>query len=641
MSTAGHEGRIDYRSLKLRVGIELHRQLNVGGKLFCSCMPVREEGPSHFTRLLRPSESELGEMDPAARFEAVKGFEIKYLYGESSSCLVEADEEPPHDVNEDALKAAISIARMLGSNVVDEVHVMRKMVIDGSNTTGFQRTMLIGIGGQLKVGDRTVGVQTVTLEEDAARIMGSEGRVKKYCLDRLGIPLIEVSLEPVEVHRSPQEVVEVAASLGRSLKSTGLVARGIGTVRQDLNISIEGSGIIEVKGVQELPLIAKIVDYEGKRLHWMRTVSEELKGRGISRERAVEGPIDVTDVLSKISKGFIRRVLSSSDVALAILARGYDGLLGDEPYPDVRIGRDLATIAKLFGLGGVIHSDELPGYGIEESMVGEIRARLGASDLDGFVIVVGNEAIASRVLEAIASKLREIVDGPPSETRAPTSDGKTRYLRPRPGAARMYPETDIPSMEITEEMMRRAEAIIPPTWDEQVKGLAGRYGLSRKLAEEILDSEMYTLFEDIISRYSVKPSVVAATLTEAITSIRREGLDVGKITEIHLKSLFEKISSDEIAKEAISDVLEAIAGDRAKTVDEAMDVLGLRTVSDDMLVDIIGEVLDANSTLIRERGEKAFGPLMGEVMSKVRGKVDGGKVSELLREALERRLAKT
>ncbi|MGC8555654.1 MAG: Glu-tRNA(Gln) amidotransferase subunit GatE [Conexivisphaera sp.] len=631
------ERELDYASLGVRVGIELHRQLSVGGKLFCGCSTEREEGTGTFRRVLVPSESELGEVDPAARFEAARGLEFEYSFGERSSCLVEADEEPPHDVNPRALEAALTVALMLGSTIVDEIHVMRKIVIDGSNTTGFQRTMLVALGGTLRVGDRSVGVQTVTLEEDAARNLGSEGRVKRYGLDRLGIPLIEVSLAPVEIKRSPQEAADVAAALGRLLKSTGAVARGIGTVRQDLNISISGSGVVEVKGVQELPLIPKIVEFEVRRLKWLSEVAAELSRRGVRPESAAGEVVDVTDLLGRAGEGIVRRALAGGSRALALLARGYRGLLGSEPYEGVRVGRDLAAIAGAFGLGGVIHSDELPKYGIDGDLVRAIRERLGAGPDDAFVIALGDATVAGRALEAVAARLRELVSGPPAETRAPTPDGKTKYMRPRPGSARMYPETDLLPVPVSESTLARLRGSLPLPWDRQVSELASRYGLSLKLADELLDSERYGLFLEAVSM-GVKPTVAASIITETLVSLRREGLDVDSLSDDALRQLFSAIASGRAAKEAAPDILRALASGRAPDVESALAALGLSSLSEEELSALIDEVLERNAQLVEERGERALGPLMGEVMSRARGRADGAKVNSLLRRRLQERL---
>ena len=71
----------------------------------------------------------------------------------------EKDEEPPHDLDHDAKKISLLISSMLKSKIFSEIHVMRKTVIDGSNTSGFQRTMLVSQGGNLKVNEKNIGVK--------------------------------------------------------------------------------------------------------------------------------------------------------------------------------------------------------------------------------------------------------------------------------------------------------------------------------------------------------------------------------------------------------------------------------------------------------------------------------------------------
>ncbi len=227
---------IDYAKVGLKVGLEIHQQLNVNSKLFCSCPPelFKEEPEITFLRRLRPTQSELGQIDPAAYFEFQKGVKILYEANKASSCLVEMDEEPPHPINLDAVKVVLTASLMMNMQPVDEVHVMRKTVIDGSNTTGFQRTCIIALDGWIKVGEKTIPMQAASLEEDAARKTGTqdEGKTIRYRIDRLGIPLIEVATAPVIY--SPIEAQEVAFAIGRILRDTGKVMRGLGTIRQDL-----------------------------------------------------------------------------------------------------------------------------------------------------------------------------------------------------------------------------------------------------------------------------------------------------------------------------------------------------------------------------------------------------------------------
>ena len=247
------------------VGLEIHQQLASQSKLFCECS---NKGTEHttlaFMRRLRPAHSELGGYDPAALFEATKMKSIRYHSHPSTSCLVEADEEPPHSVDRESLETALILAMALHSNVVDEIHVMRKIVIDGSNTTGFQRTMLIATGGYLEIeGNKKLGVQSVCLEEDAARLLSDDNITREYSLDRLGTPLVEVALEPMR--GTAQEVLQVAVTLGRLLRASKRVERGIGTIRQDINVSVNGGAVVEIKGIQQLDQLIKVIEFETTR----------------------------------------------------------------------------------------------------------------------------------------------------------------------------------------------------------------------------------------------------------------------------------------------------------------------------------------------------------------------------------------
>ena len=85
-------------------------------------------------------------------FEFQRKKRFCYEYYNDSTCLVETDEEPPHDLCEDSIDIALTMTRFLKSNAVDEIHPMRKIVIDGSNTTGFQRTSIIATGGEAEIG---------------------------------------------------------------------------------------------------------------------------------------------------------------------------------------------------------------------------------------------------------------------------------------------------------------------------------------------------------------------------------------------------------------------------------------------------------------------------------------------------------
>lgn len=275
---------LNYKALDLKVGLEIHQELATSHKLFCNCPPqlFRDEPEYTFIRRLRPTQSELGEVDPAALFEFQQGKILLYEARHETDCLVEMDEEPPGPLNSETVDVCLTLALMIGSRPVDEIHVMRKTVIDGSNTTGFQRTCVVALGGEIMVDEKKIAIEQISLEEDAARKTGESGTLSQYRIDRLGIPLIEVSTAPVI--ESPEEARSVAFAIGRLLRATGRVRRGLGTIRQDVNISLRGGALMEIKGVQQLDLVAKVVEYEVQRQRRLLDICEELCKRGINKE---------------------------------------------------------------------------------------------------------------------------------------------------------------------------------------------------------------------------------------------------------------------------------------------------------------------------------------------------------------------
>ena len=626
------------RRVKIKCGIEFHQMLNTKNKLFCNCPTIlRKDDPDIiFKRKLRPTRSELGEVDPAALFEFKKGYTYVYEAYSDTTCLVEMDEEPPHDLNREALEISLMIALMLNSRPVDEVFVMRKIVIDGSNTTGFQRTALISTGGQISIDGKTIRIQTICLEEDAARKISENAKTKEiiYRLDRLGIPLIEIATAPdIE---SPEEAEKVAYKIGQLLRITGRVKRGLGTIRQDLNISVEGGARVEIKGVQKIELIKLVVANEIQRQLNLLKIRDELEKRGLKLEEIRNEFVDVTEVFTNTSSKMIKKALSRGGKVLALKLPKFKGLIGREIQPGRRLGTEFADRARYWGgVGGIIHSDELPGYGIGESTVQRIREILNCKDLDAFVIVADSKDKCIAALEAVAERAREAVEGVPNETRAANPDGTTRYSRPMPGKARMYPETDIRPIRLSPEFLDKVRRNLPEMPEQKLDKFIHIYGLNETLAKQMLNSYHLDIFEYIVEKIGVSATLVANTLENIMKSLRREGYPIENIKDEKIIELFKHIKSENIAKEAIPEILAFLSQNPDASIEEALDKLGLRGLSPEELEKIVEEVLQKNKQLIASKGERAMGAIMGDVMKIVRGKIDGRTVSEVVRVKLK------
>ncbi|MET1123942.1 MAG: Glu-tRNA(Gln) amidotransferase subunit GatE [Archaeoglobaceae archaeon] len=594
---------MDYGKLGLKVGIEIHQQLDTEHKLFCRCpTKLSNEHRMEFFRYLRLKRSEMGEEDRAAREEVARSRKFIYRYCDTA-CLVEADEEPPTEINREALKIAVQIAKILNMELVDEVHVMRKIVIDGSNTTGFQRTALVAFDGYVEVEGRRIGIATLCLEEEACRKVEEGENYVVYSLDRLGIPLVEIGTKP-EID-SPELAKKVAAKLGMILRSTGKVKRGLGTIRQDVNISIAEGARVEIKGVQELEILDKIVEFEVLRQLNLLKIREELKKRGAS---VVPEVFDVSEVFRNSKSKIVR----GKTVKAAVL-KGFAGIVGTEIQPGRRLGTEFADIAKTFGLRGIIHTDELPGYGISEEEVAELRRKVGATEGDAVIIAAGDAERVERALRRIIERAEYCLIGVPEETRKANEDGTTSYLRPLPGAARMYPETDVPPVVLEGELL---DVEIP----ELIEDRARRYEklLPKDLAWEIADSPYWKLFEEFCEK--IPATIVAKVLHVIPAQLRREGVDTSKLSEKQFRKVLQMIADGKLAKEGAEDALRTLAENpEAEIVSEEIDVDA-----------VVERIVEEKRELIEKRGESAFKPLMGLVMKELRGKVDGKVVAEKL-----------
>ena len=467
---------MDYKKLEFKAGIEIHQQIE-GKKLFCSC-PAIVHDPNKadifFERKLRASAGETGKVDKAAAYEMQKNKIYKYEACSSSSCLVEFDDEPPHEVNKDALMLALEISLLLNADIVDEIHFMRKTVVDGSNTSGFQRTALVATNGYIETSKGKVMVESICLEEEAAQKLEEKEHIVSYRLDRLGVGLLEIATDPSI--KDPEHAKEVSSILGMILRSTGKVKRGIGTIRQDVNVSIKGHPRVEVKGFQDIRTMSKIIEGEVTRQQ------KEKKGT-----------------------------------------------------PHVRKAN---------------------------------------------------------------------------------ANGTTTFLRPMPGAARMYPETDIPVITVTKEMLKSIK--LPELIDEKVLRFEKTYKLTSDLARLIVKSELD--FESYTKEFKkIKTNFLAEILISYPKEIqKRYKLDFNSLKEDQVRKVLTHLDKGEVNKEAVMEIfVELLQGKK-------LNLNKYKTLDSKEIEKILKKIISKNKGA-------PIGALMGEAMKELRGKVDGKTVMVTLK----------
>ena len=618
---------------EMMCGIEIHQQLDTH-KLFCDCeSSLSEEGTGGIYRRLRPTTSEMGEVDRAALAQFMRGYGYSYQSCPCETCLVELDEEPPHEVNPEAMETTLIFSELVGANVIDEVQFMRKIVVDGSNTSGFQRTSLVAVDGAIDVEaiGKKVGILSVCLEEDACRKIDATADTVTWRTDRLGIPLIEGATAPDM--RTPEEVYEVAARIGSLLRATKRVKRGLGTIREDLNISIPEGARIEIKGVQELRLLPEFVSNEVNRQKNLVRVMKILKERGTAP--APVDIVDVTDLFKDCQAKVIVGALKDKGKVLAVRLPGFAGVMNGD-NKTLRLGAEMAQYARTVGVKGIFHSDELPNYGIEQAEVDRLREHLGMTgEFDAFVICAAPEKKAKSALNLAVERANMALDGVPEETRDPLPDGTTRYSRPLPGAARMYPETDVPPTPIPAVRLERIKANLPEMPEQVEARLISKYGINAQQAHQIVRQGRDDLFCQIADEFDLS-AVAATTFQNTFQELEHEGIDTDLFSYDDLYAVFSGLKAGKYAKEAIPAILKEMA--TGTDLEAAVKKLGVTAVGADEAAAIIEKIVKEREDFVRAKGMAAIGGLMGPVMGALRGKIDGKQANELLTAAIKKLL---
>jgi len=589
----------------MKVGLEVHAQLDTK-KLFCNCNTELMDNPTkNIERKLHVTVSELEEIDRAAFEESLKN--KKHVYEAfDNSCLVYLDEEPPHNPNKEAIETSLKIALLLKADIVDQIHFMRKIVIDGSNVSGFQRTTIIGLNGVIETKYGNVKIPTICLEEDAAR----KDREKKdkifWKVDRLGTPLIELATAPTI--RTPEQGKEVALFIGNILKATKKLKRGIGTIRQDINISIEKGARIEIKGVQELNMIPVYIKEEVERQENLLKIKGELQKRNAN----IGDIYDLTDLF----KDTQCKIIKKAEKVLVLKLENFSGILGMEIQKERRFGSELADYARKY-VPGIFHSDELPDYGISEDEKNRVLEKLKS---DSFVIVASTNEKAENALKEIIKRIEIAFQGIPEETRRPLENGATSYSRPLPGKARMYPETDVPPYNISQQTIEKIKKELPELPKKKKTRLMKEYSLNEENTTKIMIYDP-DFFEEIMEKYDIKPTIFLK-VAETYKSFGREDLE-------ELEIVYDYLSKDRLVKEGIETVLEEFSKGN-KDIDKIIEKYNLKPISVMNAEETIKRIVQENRNTIEKKGNRAVSALMGECMKALRGKVDGKIVNEIL-----------
>ena len=644
------------KDLGMKIGLEFHQQIKApysdmsespydsriyGSKLFCQCPAViREEKPDvHFLRSLRAVSGETGQIDTAALFEHKRSKAVRYHGYSDSTCSVEYDAEPIHKINSEAVRIAMLAAcQLFNMNPVSEILPVRKIIVDGSNVAGFQRTMLVATGtpdSYITINGNRIHLDTLILEEDSAKAYNDpeieeNSLTRSYTLDRLGIPLLEITTAP-DI-KNPDEVIAVASHIGTLLRLTNSMKRGQGTIRQDLNVSIKDGVRTEIKGVQELQQLSLLAKNEALRQNSLTYLIERLR-QEVKNSVDFEEPIlDLSSIFEQTECKRIVEGRKRGKQVYGLKIVGLHSFIGFELFQDYRLGSELSGRIKIAtGLGGLFHSDELPKYGITEEEIAKIKEGLECKENDAFLLFVCSEEQAENAGSTVIDFLQTLhKSGLIPEVRQAKPDGKTDFLRPIPGSNRMYPETDALPIEVTEKMIKEAKDVEIESFEERKERYVQEYKLSSQLAEELVLHPDNQLFEDLCKQTQASPVVIAVTILETTVALQRSNIQTENIKPEHYQDIFSLLSQGMFDSKSIPEILTKLSSQPDLAIKKIIKELNLELLSQERVEEIVSEVIQENLEIIEQRKHAAKGLLMGLCMKRIDKKASGKIVASLL-----------
>ena len=503
-----------YANLGFRCGLEVHQQLTTEKKLFCRCPAGRYQQAADFdaqlVRHMRPTLSELGEYDGTALMEFRTKKNIVYRIKGETACTYDIDDTPPFPLNRDALKIAVEIALLLGSRIVGELHITRKQYLDGSIPTGFQRTAIVGIEGEIPIRAHPVRIIQLSVEEDSCREVSDIGHDRVYMTDRLGMPLIETVTYPDM--RTPAEAAEAAQYIRYLARSTGKVNTGIGAAREDVNVSIDGGTRVEIKGVQHIRQIPRLTHNEAFRQNALLGIQDELLTRiddpatWMPRHTMIHGSLALQ----------LRRELGLEDEVelVAMSLPGFAGLSQAFTSPGRCFIDEISDRLKVIACieKPNLASSERMELPIPEDLWEELEHELEATDCDTLLLLWGAHTDMPTAVETVEERCRWAFDGVPNETRKALPDGTTMFERVLPGPDRMYPDTDSAPIPIGEDTIEAARSNAPEHSVAEAVDQMSAWRIPADAHPFILRQNLYPTLRHLVDDLALDPQFAGTLL---------------------------------------------------------------------------------------------------------------------------------
>ena len=659
--------KIDFEKIGFKGGLEVHHQIDTKRKLFCNCKPILSSGiPDYrFERYFRPVLGEMGDFDAGMLIEYEKGYRVIYHAHEDSVCVYEQDEQPPFWPDFEAIYQGFELAHWLNCTaLVDEVVVSRKQYLDGSITTGFQRTMIVARDGWVPINGKKIRVSNLTVEEDAARKIKTEnfGRTVYYNLDRLGIPLVEVITDHEDCH-NPQDLQKLAEYIGLTLRLSKIAKRGIGSVRQDVNISINGGSRVEIKGVQDLDTFDDLARREVVRQDMLLKIAKKLKESGFKKDELEHIYIDLTDKFDK-------KKTPKNFIIMGIRLPKFGGLLGQEIQPGKDFGQDIIEKTELItGIPRIyiFHSDEVKQDAfrklqiknnadikecfffeyIDETFDKDIRKTLNLKNkTDAYFIAMGPQKWVIHAVKKIIERAKMALDGVPEETRKFLPDNNTEFLRVIHGKDRLYPDTDTPPIDMDIAKIEKLKKKVGKRPWELEEELGKKYGLTYEQIRLLIRDDLIDTFITLTETHKFDPVKVYRYLKGVLVSVRRDNYKIEKLKLEQIRTILQGVHDGQFDMNITPTITKFMIKNPKKNIKQILSDLKIKQITDKTLERFYSETVkelqegkDISQLSKKEKDELA-NRITGYIMRKANSGLIGKAVNDFVKKNLEKTKSK-
>jgi glutamyl-tRNA(Gln) amidotransferase subunit E len=628
----------DYESIGFMSGLEIHQQLKTDKKLFCRCPAGIYQSPDDYDaellRHMRPTLSELGEYDGTALMEFKTRKNIFYRIKNETACTYDIDDTPPFKINDEALRIAIKISLLCKMSIVGELHIARKQYLDGSIPTGFQRTGIVGIEGEIPIKNKKIRLMQLSIEEDSCREVSDIGHDRIYRTDRLGMPLIETVTYPDM--KTPQEVAEAAHYLRYLVRSTNHVLTGMGAARQDVNVSVTGGTRVEIKGVAHIKLIPLLTHNEAFRQRALLDIKDDLNKRVKSPNKwgAKSAELDYDQLKSSIKP--IRDAKLAGKKLIAVNLPKFHGILSHFTQPSHTFGSEISDRLK------VIACLEHPNMLSSEMQHPEfffadgdyIKNVLNVRDNDAQLIFWANEDDVETAIETIEERCRMAFDGIPNETRKSLPDGTTIFERVLPGADRMYPDTDTAPVAIDESYIDEISKELPTDVINHINQLK-IWNVPEDANNYILKNNLMSLIHRIIDETDYDPKFVVLSFAHRLKYIEGQINSSGDFNFKKIYGLFLFLKEQKIEVELIHKMLGETYKYPNIEFSSLLEQINFKRYSEKRLKSYIGSFDNKFDEICHSKDPKAkYHWVMGQLRDKVLGNIPLSRLSGIVSKEL-------